>query len=1098
MKLIHQTKLEFKEGTSDKVYEVELCEVGVNKFVVNFRYGRRGAALKEGTKTTSPVDRTSAQLTFDKLVKEKTDKGYVDVARHSPAPAPQAEAAPKPEDSAQAQQGRAARILEVLRAQDDSGWSLTRAVWRAGELGLEQAQGPLLALIPLAHSSAYKDAQRRDLLLYCVAWALGRLGDQASLSALESLQTQAKADRVRRVASYARREVLARQGRLQELTREIVASLPVAIAQAHRAQDADGLQRAIEAQLRPGHGPDAAQVIVELYQIDDQVARQAVLRFIQHATLKVPHFRVLRRLFKMAELRRDGQVFGLIAHRVATTPANYKLMTGYYTRQHSLGKADDGKVRQLAEWRNGAYKYSPLKSVYITEPGSWARETPIGDMTSEQTRYAYGEATRDYLIRRTWRALKRLGELGSPDYVKMATGVLLPFKDSDAVEPKRVSRYRYDWQTNSSSVVTHVYGGFAPFKALNHVLFTGSTRVRPNATGMFWYDEQLTPPQQRKAKKGKAQAAQAAPAAPAVKPREEAWPELWDATPVALLHLLDESRCALVHEFAVRALGDNASFCDALELDAIMMMLAAPYEGTARFGFELFQSRYDAANPDLEGLVRVATCAYKPARVQAVRWLEPLMGALRAQPALLARLITGPEEAIAHADRALLGHRLADDAAQELLWRVLATLLSYDQTQAQQISRVSALLLERVKEQLRVVGLSVIRDLLMHPLVELQVLGAELLLRKGALHISDEHIETLLASAHVPVRAMGVRLFGELSDAQLLDREQLVLALLVHQEADLRAQAQGIIARLAHVSPDFGRRTAALCVDALLVPERVEGVHSDLLRVLSQTLMSHLAHMPKAEIYKLLRAQGSAAQELGGLLLQGLRPEQLELLEIVELGRHEILAVREACWTMMEGAWARFTAAPATALRVVDSPWEDTRRWAFARFEASWGAKDWTPELLVSVCDSTRHDVQAWGKRLIQTYFEESRGQDYLLRLSEHPSIDLQLFATNYLERFASDSPDRLDALTFYFTSILSRVNRGGVAKARVFDFFEREALKSEDAAQVIGAILARQSATITIRDKARAIALMTRLRQRYPALELPLTLKPVEARHGV
>ena len=42
MKLIKQTSLHFREGNSDKVYEIDLCEVGADAYVVNFRYG--GAA----------------------------------------------------------------------------------------------------------------------------------------------------------------------------------------------------------------------------------------------------------------------------------------------------------------------------------------------------------------------------------------------------------------------------------------------------------------------------------------------------------------------------------------------------------------------------------------------------------------------------------------------------------------------------------------------------------------------------------------------------------------------------------------------------------------------------------------------------------------------------------------------------------------------------------------------------------------------------------------------------------------------------------------------------------------------------------------------
>lgn len=41
MRLVKQTFLYFKEGNSDKVYEIDLCDVGNDKYVVNIRYGRR-------------------------------------------------------------------------------------------------------------------------------------------------------------------------------------------------------------------------------------------------------------------------------------------------------------------------------------------------------------------------------------------------------------------------------------------------------------------------------------------------------------------------------------------------------------------------------------------------------------------------------------------------------------------------------------------------------------------------------------------------------------------------------------------------------------------------------------------------------------------------------------------------------------------------------------------------------------------------------------------------------------------------------------------------------------------------------------------------
>jgi predicted DNA-binding WGR domain protein len=86
MKLIRQTVLVYREGSSDKVYEVDLCEVGAGGYVVNFRYGRRGARLKEGVKTVSPVSRLDAEKIFQDLVDSKTRKGYRAATRAAEPP----------------------------------------------------------------------------------------------------------------------------------------------------------------------------------------------------------------------------------------------------------------------------------------------------------------------------------------------------------------------------------------------------------------------------------------------------------------------------------------------------------------------------------------------------------------------------------------------------------------------------------------------------------------------------------------------------------------------------------------------------------------------------------------------------------------------------------------------------------------------------------------------------------------------------------------------------------------------------------------------------------------------------------------------------
>jgi bifunctional non-homologous end joining protein LigD len=69
------TTLYFREGNADKIYSASLEQKG-NGWVVNFAFGRRGATLQTGAKTTSPVAYEKAKAIYDKLVKEKTGKGY--------------------------------------------------------------------------------------------------------------------------------------------------------------------------------------------------------------------------------------------------------------------------------------------------------------------------------------------------------------------------------------------------------------------------------------------------------------------------------------------------------------------------------------------------------------------------------------------------------------------------------------------------------------------------------------------------------------------------------------------------------------------------------------------------------------------------------------------------------------------------------------------------------------------------------------------------------------------------------------------------------------------------------------------------------------
>ncbi len=67
--------LYFREGASDKVYQASIHPKDQG-YMVHFAYGRRGSALSTGSKTQTPVAYPIAKGIYDKLIKEKTAKGY--------------------------------------------------------------------------------------------------------------------------------------------------------------------------------------------------------------------------------------------------------------------------------------------------------------------------------------------------------------------------------------------------------------------------------------------------------------------------------------------------------------------------------------------------------------------------------------------------------------------------------------------------------------------------------------------------------------------------------------------------------------------------------------------------------------------------------------------------------------------------------------------------------------------------------------------------------------------------------------------------------------------------------------------------------------
>jgi hypothetical protein len=327
--------------------------------------------------------------------------------------------------------------------------------------------------------------------------------------------------------------------------------------------------------------------------------------------------------------------------------------------------------------------------------------------------------------------------------------------------------------------------------------------------------------------------------------------------------------------------------------------------------------------------------------------------------------------------------------------------------------------------------------------------------------------------------------------------DQLLLRLCADANADIRNASRPLVKRVAAGYPATRDKIVAGLIEALLRRLLAEDVPSHVLRVLVDDLSDGLGKVDKDTILRLLASGSPHAQELGGILLAAnLAHDALDLDQIVQLASHEILSVRRAAWSMYERGIARVQADMASAVRILDAKWRDSREWAFGFFRgAAFGRTQFTADVLVGVIDSVREDVQAFGRELLQSHFDDSDGPALLHRLSEHPSRAVQLFATNYLERFAAGRPDRLEPLMPYFASVLSRVNQGRIAKQRVLRFLTASGSHDAASANIVIPLLFRLAATISVEYRAQAIEAMMAIHRARPEAPLPIRVKPIPLR---
>lgn len=1031
MNEIKKTVLHYQDKRSDKIYEVMLCQIEEDKYVVNFSYGRRNSTMKEGSKTIIPVSLEKAEKMFDSLVTSKTKKGYRIVDEGTVSK----EKSDNYESSSPMDFDDLSRLKRLATTPKDR--VIDRVIWRLAEKGEGAAKDDILHLL-----GSYDSL--RD---YVVCRALGRCaekGDRECLRALSKIFKSNKADDKCRRAALEASLMLADEAEKLLIVEYIKSKIPIKHDGLFRKNSAEAHLELIEL-IKDSNGSEG-ESLYYFYLLDYVENKGVMADLLPKIPLKPGYFRRIRHIFKAAEYFNDTDTYGFLSYRIEVNKADYDSRS-YYVY---------AKV-------NGKWKY-------------FSPDDKVKELKKSNSLLAYGSGTRDYLRRRVWRNLSSLALKSDINYIKCAISYLKNFKDSDCGRVD--STYSYDYSLSSWKKI--YFDKYSFSFIFNRILYENSNRYDMHGMRMRCINGYK-------------------PGEPAPAEREEAYPALWDENCKELFPLLKESRCEQVHKFAIKVLKDNRDKVKFTK-DEIFCLMSAPYVDTANYGLELFKSSYSEHVFSEQETVLLFNSQSLEVREYICNYLKENSGLAAGSLELLYRgAISVYSDLQSFTKEFMLQNDVGEKLKAELFTRLTALMMEPDNLSKVQIEGIGAIIAETMQSIYRKVSVEVVCDFIGSPEESLQLLGAAMALEHDRFKVNcpSEIISSLLDSSFSRVQGMGVTLFARKSDSELFGEKEMLLKFVVNSASEVRESVAPIIKRLAYADEAFANEFIPLLIFKLRKSSDEE-VQRFIVRLLKEELAG-IKELSLKIIMKLIRSKSTLVQELGGHFLSNSKHKQeLGLDELSDLYSCDTLAVRELGWSESEGNLALLKAEVGKTVRLLDAEWEDSRQFAFNLIRENFSEKDFTPAALVSICDSVREDVSCFGRETIARYFHGEHSIDYLLKLSEHPSVKMQVFVTDYLAEYAGGDVERVRRMVPYFQGVLCRINRASRAKKSVVNFLERESLASAEAAALIAPVLTFVSATASLLDKAAYLELMVKIKRQHPQIELPVEMQEIEVNNAI
>lgn len=1078
VKIVRTLKLWFREGTSDKVYEVDLVDTEAAdpeaRFLVNFRYGRRGKMLQDGTKTSAPISRASAEKVFDSIVVAKMNKGYQrsdGAEAHAPVADPSTIAATTPDD------GRTRALLAQLEACQRNPWpeeKRDRLFWRVGELRLNRATRALLAL---AHAIGPENAS------YSLVWALTRCAGAEALDILLAIAAKAREPLVCALADFAvissamgeQRRAPGQQNALPETISRAVGKLrggsdiepspDLALPEQVRVDQAAKARRGEAVHILLGALTDFAQadpvrtgeVMTKLYLLaqSDPVLHETLVEVVKRLPARPPYVPGLRRLFKYAEMIDDAAMFGATAHRFETAKPMYREML----------------------WRSRNEAYIPELG---SGPGRWG-SYPLTHLDgAPDAKTAMSVATAHYLKRRIWRALRKRAKSGQESYLALATAYLLAFTQADTVEPTTLTFYHYHYSEYRREDRKR-YTSLPRAWSVGQIMHRHNEHVLLNA-GSLGYNFATEQTEQIDA--------------------GEAFPDAWRDHPDYVRRIVLEAGCEQVAEFGLRLLREQVKNFEGdasrqvFSTEMLELMLASPFDAVVQFAFEQVQKIFVLGESDAALLAALLTSALPQAREIAVRHIEKDSVAPWNDLRLSFIAATSP-----HADvqtpvlKWAADRPMPRETAETLAPQFAAWLLA--DAGAERVKHLRACLPLLWPAHDLPLEPETIGQLMAYGSAEVRAAGVAMLAVSNVDvgQLPDTLWQQLLNSDAPEIQAEGLRLLGRLNDEQLAERALLLAPMAAAPTSEVRRAVRPLLARLTARFPRLGDDLSARLIDALFqaAPEEADDTYTeDLVALFREALPGQMAALDANLVWRLLQAKAKGAQLLGSAAVTVRDPSIYSVRQLARLGNHSHVAVRE--WVM--GAYkanpARFQRDAADAVLLVESQWEDAYNFAIATFD-TWPEEVWRPDVLAVVADSTKPEVLAFARQVLRRTMKPGDASTQLIRLLEHPAASMHLLISEVLTAEAARDETVFAKLLPLSRIVLLQVHKGRVAKDRIGKFLHEEALRSPERAAAIAPIFTDLSLSAMERDRTRAVMALRDIENAWPGLLGQSAMSPMK-----